>query len=218
MAPKRAAPGEHWFESARQRARAGSSAWISSATFRHFAHSWPSGATKVKSPKGPSPLLPAEASMVASECRRIGRRQLDRIVPWRPARAPGDDLADRKELRRRGRRQRRHQRRNIGLRRHGALRRTRGCGWHRKRDDERLVRRLDAIRDRTSQPENEDLGIRSSVCVDRGCGRDETEGQRDKQPASRVLRPCLRTHVQHPVSGALIGFCNKPLAPDFLRS
>ena len=218
MAPKRAAPGEHWFESARQRARAGSSARISSATFRHFVHSWPSGATKVKSPKGSSPLLPAGASMVASDAVGFADASWIALSRGSLARALADDLADRKELRRCGRRQRRHQRRNIGLRRHSALRCACGCGWHRKRHDERLVRRLDAIRDRTSQPENEDLGIRSSVCVDRGYGRDETEGQRDKQPASRVLRPCLRTHVQHPVSGALIGFCNKPLAPDFLRS
>ena len=65
------------------------------------------------------------------------------------------------------------------------------------------------------QPDTGNLGVGSSVCVNRGCDRDETEGQRDQQPASRVLRPCLRTHVQHPVSGALTGFCNKAARSGF---
>ena len=159
-------------------------------------------------------------------CRRIDRGELD-VVLRLVLCAAGvlrHHLVDGEELCRGRRGRARNQRRDgpaqgrrcDGRGNGGRLRRRLCCE---RGDDDRLRRALELrngggiacgdVRD------DGDLAGRGRIGVERRHG-DEAEEQHNRQPLDGDTRPRLRTHVQHPASGALKRQLNVPLAPDLL--
>src|SRR4029079_1221265 len=239
MAAKRAAPGEQAVSSPRQRISAGSWARMSSATLRHLTHTRPSGATKVKRPNGSwlfvVSLPYADASGVAvgsteaswmlscalsvcfaitslmvKNCAGAGAGVLEirgAMVPRRRDVVTGATTGA-----------------DSGGVCVASEAMTIGCGARSGRRNAagsaRTAVRAAGSRKgggiaRSDVRDDRNLAGRGRIGVERRHG-DEAEEQHNRQPLNGDTRPRLRTHVQHPASGALKRQLNVPLAPDLL--